>query len=197
MHWPRLRRVLEGVSPVTDGEFDRFCALLVPMRFKKKQHVFTDQEVCRRLAFVNEGCLRYYLVDNKAEERIIYFAQEDWWVGDMGSFFSGNRSLYSLQAMEPSELLTIDKDAFETARAQCPVWEAFYRIKTAQSYSATTDRYIQFQSLSAEEKYLQLMKKSPWIFQRIPQHQIAIYLGMKPQSLSRIRKQLAERGPIS
>jgi CRP-like cAMP-binding protein len=195
--WPRLRKVLEAVAPLDDAQYALFCSLLVPKRLKKKEYFFRQGDPCRYFAFVNEGCLRYYLINDKAEENIIYFAEEEWWVGDQGSFFSGNASLYNLEALEDVELLTMSKASFEAAREQCPCWEAFYRLKTAKSYSAVTDRYIQFQALSAEEKYLDLMKKRPGLFQRVPQHYIAAFLGIKPQSLSRIRKQLAERKDIS
>ena len=196
MQWPRLHRVLESISPLEEGEFETFCSLLVPRSLRKKEHLFRSGEVCKQVAFVNQGCLRYYLVNDKAEENIIYFALEEWWVGDLGSYFSGNPSLYHLEALETTELLTMTRENFDRARTQCPCWEKFYRIKTQQSYSAVTDRYIQSQALSAEEKYLQLLKKSPTLFQRVPQHYIAAYLGIKPQSLSRIRKGLAEKkGP--
>jgi CRP-like cAMP-binding protein len=196
MQWPRLRKTLDAVSPMGDEEYELFCSLITVHRLKKKEFYFRNGEICRHLAFVNEGCLRYYLVNDKAEENIIYFALEDWWVGDQGSFFSGNPSLYYLEALEPTELLALSPEKFREAAARCPAWEKFYQAKTRQAYSAVTDRYIQSQALSAEEKYLQLLKKSPSLFQRVPQHYIAAYLGIKPQSLSRIRKALAEKkGP--
>ncbi|MDB5051258.1 MAG: cyclic nucleotide-binding protein [Fibrobacteres bacterium] len=197
MEWPRLRSALSPLVEMGEAEYATLCGYIRPRRLLPRQHLFKQDEVCRWVGFVDSGCLRYYMLDHQAEERIIYFAVEDWWVGDLGSFNGGTRSLYNLQALEAAQLLLFERETFPELCRLCPAWERFYRLKTQQAYSAITDRYIQFQALSAEEKYLQLARKSPSLFQRVPQHYIASYLGIKPQSLSRIRKKLSVEGPAS
>lgn len=194
MQWPRMRAAMETLVPWTDSEYQEFCGFIKPRRIAKRKHLFAQGDTCRWVGFVNEGCLRYYLIDNAAEERIIYFAMENWWIGDLASFNQKQPSLYNLQALTDVELLLLDRDIVDEVCRKCPSWEKFFRLSTQKSYAAVTDRYIQFQAMSAEEKYLQLVKKSPSLFQRVPQHYIASYLGIKPQSLSRIRKKLAEGG---
>lgn len=110
-------------------------------------------------------------------------------------FTHGQPTLNNLQALSDAELLLLPREGFEDMCARCPSWEKFYRLATQKAYAAIQDRYIQFQAMSAEEKYLWLVKKSPTLFQRVPQHYIASYLGIQPQSLSRIRKKLAVEGP--
>jgi CRP-like cAMP-binding protein len=195
MQWPRMRAAIELFTPMGDAEYETFCSRLKLRRLSKKVHLFTQGDVCRWVGFVNEGCLRYYLVDNAAEERIIYFAMEGWWIGDVGSFNQGHASLNNLQALTDTELLLLERADLDEVCRLCPTWEKFFRVATQKAYAAITDRYIQSQAMSAEEKYLQLVKKSPTLFQRVPQHYIASYLGIKPQSLSRIRKKLAVEGP--
>ena len=195
MQWPRMRAAMAALAPMDDAEYARFCGYIKPRRLEKKAHLFTAGEACRWVGFVDAGCLRYYVIDNAAEERIIYFAMEGWWIGDVGSFNQGHKSLNNLQALTETDLLLMERATFDELCRECPTWEKFYRLGTQKAYSAITERYIQFQSMSAEEKYLQLVKKSPSLFQRVPQHYIASYLGIKPQSLSRIRKKLAVEGP--
>ena len=190
-----MRAAMSGIAPMDDAEYEIFCGYIKPTRLAKKDHLFTAGQTCTRIGFVNEGCLRYYLLDNDAEERIIYLAMENWWIGDLGSFNHGHASLNNLQALTDVELLLMERGSFDELCERCPNWEKFFRIATQKAYAAITDRYIQSQALSAEEKYLRLVKKSPSLFQRVPQHYIASYLGIKPQSLSRIRKKLAVEGP--
>ena len=190
-----MRASIQAMVPMDDAEWETFCSYIRPRRLAKKEHLFTHGQVVKWVGFVNEGCLRYYLLDNAAEERIIYFAMEGWWIGDLGSFNHGQPTLNNLQALTDVELLLLERDGFEEMCARCPAWEKFYRLATQKAYAAIQDRYIQFQAMSAEEKYLWLVKKSPTLFQRVPQHYIASYLGIQPQSLSRIRKKLAVEGP--
>lgn len=185
---------LSQLVNMTEAEFELFATFLEPRQLNKKEYLFINGEICRWVGFVNKGCLRYYLIDQKGEEHIVYFAVERWWVADLNSFFKQTPTIYNLQALEPTELYLLSLENFQKACAAVPKYEAFYRIKTQRAYSATTERFMDAKSLSAEEKYLKLLATYPDIFRRVPQHYIAAYLGIKPQSLSRIRKKLASKG---
>lgn len=121
----------------------------------------------------------------------MYFAFDDYWIGDKTSFYSEAPARFSTQALEPSDLLACDKADWEDALVAIPAFERFYRVKVRRSYEATQQRLIDVHTESAQEKYLKLVQKSPDVVARIPQKYIASYLGIQPQSLSRIRKQLA------
>lgn len=188
MNLDRLKNHLQREIEISDVEFENLSSLFKSFKLKKKQFLFRQGEVCRYIAFVNQGCLRYYYIDEGGAEHIIYFAIEEWWLADLKSYFSRQPSIYFLEAIEDCELLLLSIDDFEDACRQIPSWEKFYRAKTQKAYSAVTQKFIDFKMLSAEEKYLDLLKRFPEVFQRVPQYLIASYLGVKPQSLSRIKK---------
>ncbi len=135
--------------------------------------------------------MRAYHTDKKGDEFTIYFAFSDWWIGDPTSFYGGTPARYSCQALEECVLLRADKNHFEAALDEVPAFEKFYRNKMRKSYAAAQQKLMDAHAESAEEKYIKLLKNAPEIVQRIPQIYIASYLGIKPQSLSRIRKTIA------
>jgi len=188
-----LRRHFEETDHFTDEEFDQFTSYLTPVVVKKKEFFTVQGEHCRYLAFVNSGCLRAFHTDKKGDELTIYFAFLNWWTGEKTSFYSGVPSRVSVQALEDSVLFRADKKRWEEAIEKIPTFEKWYRIKARKSYEAAQHKLIDTQTETAEEKYLKLLNNAPEIVQRIPQHYIASYLGIKPQSLSRIRKNISLR----
>jgi len=192
MSFERLRKALDALSPFTDEEFESFTSLIKIKNLSKDQYLFREGEINRYLAFVNKGCLRYFLINKKGDEHTIYFALENWWIGDMQSFFSEKPSPYAMQALEDCELFAFSRERFQFAIDKIPAFERFYKSIIPRSYAAMQERFATNQSESAEERYLTLLKRQPEVFQRVPQYLIASYLGIKPQSLSRIRKKIAE-----
>ncbi|MBK8503554.1 MAG: Crp/Fnr family transcriptional regulator [Saprospiraceae bacterium] len=187
-----LRKHLEETDHFTDEEFEKIVSFLTPVKLNKKDFFVRQGDHCGYLAFVNSGCLRAFHTDSNGEEFTLYFAFLNWWTGDKTSFYSGSPSRFSVQALEETEILRADRTKWETALDTIPLFEKWYRVKTRKSYEATQQRIIDMQSQSAQEKYLNLLRKAPEIVHRIPQHYIASYLGIKPQSLSRIRKNIAK-----
>ncbi len=133
-------------------------------------------------------------MDHQGEEHVIQFAVEDWWISELQSFLSGQPTKYNIDALEDSHILLLEKDAREKLLVAVPALERHFRLLQEAHFVATTHRIDKALSASAEERYLDFMKTYPTLFQRIPQNQIASYLGITPQSLSRIRKEMAERG---
>ena len=187
-----LRIALDKLSPFSDEEFEEFKSLIKIKQLTKGEYLFREGEIDRHLAFVNKGCLRYYLIDKDGDEHTIYFALENWWIGDMQSFFSETATPYSMQALEDCELFAFTREKFQYAIDNIKPYERFYKTMVPRSYAAMQQRFAQNSAQSAEERYLSLLKKQPEVFQRVPQYLIASYLGIKPQSLSRIRKKLSE-----
>ena len=190
----QLRKHFEETHHFTDSEFEHFTSFLTPVTLKKKEFFSHQSERCRLVAFVNSGCVRTYYTDQKGDEFTIYFGFRNWWIGDQTSFYSGTPSRYSIQALEETELFTADIEKWECAIDEVPVFENWFKVKTRKSYGAAHQKLIDSQTESAEEKYLKLLKNAPDIVQRIPQHYIASYLNIKPQSLSRIRKNILGKG---
>ena len=188
-----LRKHIEKRVPLTDEEFKITSKFFIPKKLRKHQFLLNEGYVCRHVAFVNSGCLRKYTIDNKGAEHIIQFAIEDWWISDLDSFFSGLPAKSNIDALQDSEILLLEKSARDELLDNCPKMERLFRLQIESGYAATQQRIVDSLSASAEERYLKFIKTYPKIFEIVPQNQIASYLGITPQSLSRIRKELTQK----
>lgn len=163
--------------------------MFIPKKLRKKQYLLQEGEQGKYMAFVNKGCLRSYSIDEEGREHIVQFAIEEWWIGDMYSFLTGEPSDYNIDALEDAELLMIDRKAQNSILEHLPAYEKYLRILLENNYVATRRRLNNMMAKTAEEKYLDFIKQYPHITQRVPQHMVASYLGITPETLSRARKQ--------
>jgi len=178
---------------LSEAEQQVVKTFFTPKKLRKRQYLLQEGEPCKYLAFVEKGILRSYNVDNKGVEHIIHFAMEGWWMGDIYSFLSGEPSGYNIDAIEDAELLMITLDGFEQMMVKVPRMERYFRILFQNNIISKERRLISSISYSAEEKYLRLAESSPELLQRIPLNLVASYLGITPETLSRIRKKLAQK----
>ena len=176
---------------LTDREFEWYASLFQQKYMKKGEFLLNEGEVCKYTAFVVKGCLRSYTIDNKGKEHIMQFAPENWWISDMDSFAKKTPSIYFIDALEDSEVLLIDSSSYDKAMVQLPQLALFFQELIQNRQAASQKRIIFSMSASAEERYLDFLKTYPAFIQRVPQHMIASYLGITPESLSRVRKQIA------
>jgi CRP-like cAMP-binding protein len=133
------------------------------------------------------------VVDEQGHERILLFAFEDWWLGDFESYYSGKPATTYIQMLEDSEVMVISKESFLKSEQEIPKLKQWYSHKMPRSTSASINRIVEMKTLTAEERYVNLLKKQPYIFQRIPLQYIASYLNIEPQSLSRMRNRLTNK----
>lgn len=178
---------------LTPEEKERAKTFFLPKKLRKRQYLLQEGDVSKSVAFVEKGMLRSYTVDEKGGEHIIQFAFEGWWIGDQYSFLTGEPSQYNIDALEDSELLLLSKQAEEQMMEHIPKMERFFRILLQHNLIATQRRLVSSLSHTAEEKYNALIQSCPTIPQRVPQHMMASFLGITPETLSRIRKQAARR----
>jgi CRP-like cAMP-binding protein len=178
---------------LTEAEFTHFTTFLHHKMYKKKEFMLKSGEVSRHLAFINEGCFRTYSIDKTGEEHILQFSLEDWWVGDAYSALTQKPSIYFIEALEDSDVYFIDYQHIEQMYTEIPKFERFFRILAQNRFIALEERINGELSASAEERYLDLLNRYPTLPQRVPQQYIASFLGIQPPSLSRIRKNLAEK----
>lgn len=186
-----LKAHIQRRVQLTEAEFETCTRFFTHRKLRKRQFLLQEGEVCRAIAFVNSGCLRAYTVDHKGEEHIIQFAIEDWWISDLNSYLTGKPATYTIDALQDSEALLLERSARDQLLESVPKMERFFRLLQESNYIATHRRINETLSSSAEERYLAFLKTYPALVEQVPQSQIASYLGITPQSLSRIRKELS------
>lgn len=170
-----------------------FNDLLKPKTIKKKQLLLREGEVCNFEAYIISGCLRTFYIDENGSEVILQFSVEDWWVSDIGSFHDRTPSLLYIEAIEDSELLTLNPATKEELLTRLPQFERVFRLMIQRHLSALERRLIRTIAKTAEERYVEFIKQYPKIALRVPQHYIASYLGMTPEFLSKVRRRLVTR----
>lgn len=188
-----LKYVSKYIS-LTEEETALFTSMLKVRQLRKRQYLLQAGDVSRNECYVNSGSLRAYTVDDKGMEHIVQFAVEDWWINDMYSFLTQTPASYNIEAVEDSEVICLGRDIYEVLFEKIPKFDRMYRNIFQNSLITHQRRIIENISLPAHERYRLFLERYPQFEQRFPQHQIASYLGITPESLSRIRKQLAEKG---
>lgn len=183
-----IRSHISRYIQLSEEEFNHFISLTKHRKLRKKQYLLQAGDVCRYESFVLKGCLRAYSADDKGQEHVVQFAIEDWWIADLHSFLTQTPAAYHIDALEDSELLQLDKASLETLYRDLPQFERFFRIMIQNAFIASQQRIAAAISETAEQRYLHFIQKYPLLGQRVPQHQIAAYLGITPEFLSRIRK---------
>ena len=179
--------------PLTQEEQDIIESYLTPKKLRKKQYLLQEGDLCKFIAFVEKGALRSYSVDEKGEEHIIQFALEGWLISDLYSFLTGEPAVYNIDALEDAELVLTNKSAHEELLKKLPKYETYIRLQLTGAYLAMQRRLTSIISLSLEERYTYLTELYPDIVQRVPQHMIASYMGLTPETLSRVRRRMTRK----
>jgi CRP-like cAMP-binding protein len=188
-----LFKAINEKVTLTHEEQETCKTFFTPKKLRKKQYFLQQEDVCKYTAFVEKGVLRSYTIDDKGYEHIVQFALEGWWISDMYSFLTGEPSTFTIDVLEDAELLLLTRTSNEELLQTVPKMERYFRILTQNALIAIQRRVVGALSQTAEEKYSQLVNTYPHIIQRVPQHMIASYLGITPETLSRIRKQISLR----
>lgn len=156
---------------------------------KKKNELLKPDTLCKYLYFVIEGCIRSYHIDSKGVEHIFQIRMDNSWIGDLESFISHTPSKYYIETLEDTTLLRISEERFEKLMKDVPALERYFRILFQKAYINTLNRLNANMWEPAINRYRAMLKEHPEMFQRVPLIYIASYLGITPESLSRIRKQ--------
>lgn len=188
----RLKTSLDRLLPLTREEFVYFATLLTPRKLAKHTFFLRAGEVCTYIAFINQGCMRYYYLKDGDEFNGQFFF-EGAWIGEYQSFLTGDPSIQYFDALEDSDLLVMQHSDLQKLYTELPKFERFGRVLAENVVIGSQRRTASLLFDTPEERYLKLIKERPKVLERIPLHHIASYLGIKPESLSRIRKRLADR----
>ena len=184
-----FKKLNEKIS-LTPQEEEIIKGLVCFKKIRKKQYLLQAGEACKLLTFVEEGALRAYSVDDKGQEHIIRFALEGQTISDLHSFMNCEPSPYHIEALEDTQIIGITKSAWAEIQKLVPKYEMYIRLELTAAYSAMQQRITTLISFSPEEAYNYFISLYPTIAQRVPQHMIASYLGLTPETLSRVRKRL-------
>ncbi|MEY4486835.1 MAG: hypothetical protein RL440_1371 [Bacteroidota bacterium] len=164
-------------------------------KLSKKDFFLKEGSTNFNQGFVVDGTLRVYYTDTKGNEHVLYFAFADWWVGDLSAFHFDDAATLNVQALEESYILEISKEDLEYLFDQIPALERLFRVMAQRTLAVLQKRFLMTVSAHAEERYQELLQRHPGIEQIVAQHQIASYLGILPESLSRMKKKLYVSSP--
>ena len=188
-----LKQNIRSHISLTESEMDEFCNLFHNKSIKKKSFLLAEGEVCKFEGFVTKGLFRVYHIDADGFEQVLYFAIENWWITDIDSFTNQAPSQLFIEALEDSEVLLISKKDKEFAYSNLPKIEHLFRVMTQKTHVALQRRMIDNLSKNADQRYLDFIERYPQLHQRLSNLQIAAYLGISHEFLSKIRSKISSK----
>jgi len=192
MNFEPLIDYFSSYTPLSEEEIATLKTVFKERNIKRRQFILQEGDVCKLNTFIVEGCFRMYLVDENAKEHNLQFAVENWWIGDIGSFHSGEPSRLYIEALENSTVLQIKKEDQLKLFVEHPKFNRIFRVFTENALVSCQQRILQNISSTAEERYIDFVKRYPFFFNRISNVQIASFLGVTPEFLSTIRKKISK-----
>ena len=175
-------------SPLNDSEISELGSILSGKKVKRRQFILQEGDVCKHISFVVNGCFKMYKVDTKGVEHDLQFSIENGWIADIGSFHSEKPSELYIEALEQSTILQISRPDLILLYTNFPKFDRIFRVLIENAFVSLQKRVLQNISSTAEERYLDFLKTYPNLINRISNVQIASYIGVTPEFLSKIRK---------
>jgi len=186
----RIKKSIEPIISLTGEDLSTFCSAFEYKSIRKNEFFLKEGQVCDFIGLLTSGVVIYIKTLENGDEVTIHFAFEGDWVNNNLSRLSNSPSTINIKAIEDSEILVITQSDITDLYLKIPKIERLGRILTEQSFIKFVEQTIEFQTLTAKERYENLLKNHPSIFQKVQLYHIANYLGIAPKSLSRIRKEL-------
>jgi CRP-like cAMP-binding protein len=188
-HWDLFKYISASSGMTLSDQHKYLITETVKLkRLRKRQYFLQEGDVCKYLGFIIKGATRMFSVNERGQESIVAFGLENSWVTDQESFKNVDYSCYHIEALEDTEMLIINPSQLEYLANAIPAFAAMYSKFQLQQLIYNQKRINASLSMTAEERYYELLKSKPQYTQRFSQNMIACYLGVKPETLSRIRK---------
>lgn len=188
----QFKNYLKEKIQITDEQFDSISADLKIKKFDKNEIIQYTGDISKHGFFVGKGLLRAYSIDSKGKEHILQFAPENWLISDRNNM-NNEPSVFFIDAIEATEVVLMPNDFMEQAAIKVPCLQPMHTKLLNNSIRFMQKRINMLLSATAEERYLDFIKLYPNLTLRVPQWMIASYLGITPESLSRVRKELANK----
>lgn len=186
----QLKQVVTSFVSMPDTEYDLALSIIERIEVKKDTNLLAQGQVCRHVYFIESGFFRMFYVDYEGNEINSRFAKANDFMVDFASFITQKGSLYYWKAMEDSTILALDREEIEKIYDKSPAWSKFGRLIAESSYLQINAREEMLHFQTPEQRYATILKKEPHLFQMISQNQLSSYIGIKPESLSRLRKRM-------
>ncbi len=187
-----VTQILESIKSIVklkEHEEQAFLEILQIKQFKKKEFLLKEGQICNKISFINRGCMRLFYNIEGIENTIQFFFADSWYT-DYASFLTTQTSVENLQALEASEVVQINKTELYELYNIYPVFDRVGRIMAENAFLSLSQINKMLTNEEPKQRYLNLLKQRPELVEKIPQHYIASYLGIQPESLSRIRKRI-------
>ena len=191
-----MQSILENIAKhvsLTPQEQALFLSKTETKQFKTKTILLSAGEVATCTYFVNSGILRSFNINDNIIEHVLHFACEGWWIGDMYSYISGKPGNLFIEVLEDSEVVIITKENHQKLYQEIPKLERFFRILAENSLVSHQERLMDNLSLTAEERFEKFCSKYPTLIQKVPQKQIASYIGVTPEFFSKMKARLLKK----
>ena len=182
-----LQNIAKHIS-LTKEQENYFLSLLKNKKVRKKLFLSQEGDISKGPFFVTKGILRSYTVDKNGFEHILQFAPPGWWMADMYSLITQQPGSLSIDAVEDSDVLLLPKQELDKLYNEIPAFERFFRILAENALVTFQQRLIDNLSLTAKERYANFCKRYPLLIERLPQKQVASYIGVTPEFLSKMLK---------
>jgi CRP/FNR family transcriptional regulator, anaerobic regulatory protein len=187
-----LLNYFDRLIPLNKEEKELVTEKFHPRLFRKRQYLLQEGDVCTQIYFVVRGCLRMYKIDEKGNTHILQFAAENYWINDLGSFHGVKPSALNIDAFEDTVVLQISRDDLIYLYTHAPKFDRIFRVLLENSFVRLQERLLQNISSTAEERYQSFLEVYPHLVNRLSQVQIASFLGITPEFLSRLRNKLSK-----
>jgi CRP-like cAMP-binding protein len=190
-----LLKSLCNKVPFSEEDLQICKSYFVPRKVRRRQYLLQEGDVCSKALFIEKGSFYSYTVDDKGIQHVVQFGFKGWWIADLYSLLTKEPSKLNIEALEDSEVLLMDWQDHYKLYNEAPKFESYMRILYQDAYVALQRRIESTIGLSAEEKYQRLLNQYHSFINKVPLHLIASYLGVSPETLSRIRKQMVNTNP--
>lgn len=191
-----MKPIIKNISKIislTSEEEALFLSKTETKHFKAKTILLSSGEICKEGYFVNSGILRSFNINDNIVEHVLSFACEGWWIGDMYSLLSQKPGNLFIEVLEDAEVVILSKENQDKLYKEIPKLERFFRILIENSLIANQERLMDNLSLSAEDRFDKFCKKHPTLLQKIPQKQIASFIGVTPEFFSKMKARLLKK----